>query len=286
MKKIFALLIVAGLFAACDSKKENEEAAKALQEATRTELEQAVADRDSLLSLVNEISSGMDEIKYMENILATDGVGEEGSDRRAKIVNDIAMLQRTLEQRRLQLEKLEAQLKNSSLKNKNLLQTIETLKEQIASQSAEIDALRDNLAQANVKIEELNTAVDSLNYVVDNTVAERDAAIDRGISLENEMNICYYVAASSKELKQHKIVESGFLRKTKIMQGDFDQNFFTLADKRTLREIELYSKKAKVLSNQPADSYRIVDRGNQKVLEITNPALFWSLSNYLVIEID
>ena len=70
------------------------------------------------------------------------------------------------------------------------------------------------------------------------------------------------------------------------MQGDFDQSFFTAADKRTLTSIDLNAKKAKVLTNQPTDSYVIEDVNGHKVLRITNPAAFWSLSNYLVVKID
>lgn len=70
------------------------------------------------------------------------------------------------------------------------------------------------------------------------------------------------------------------------MKGDFDQSFFTTADKRTLTRIALHSKKAEVLTNQPAGSYNIADENGQKVLVITNPEQFWSLSNYLVVKID
>ncbi len=70
------------------------------------------------------------------------------------------------------------------------------------------------------------------------------------------------------------------------MESDFDQNFFTKADKRTLTQIDLNSTKAEILTNQPAGSYSIDNANGHKVLRITNPALFWSLSNYLVIKID
>ena len=80
--------------------------------------------------------------------------------------------------------------------------------------------------------------------------------------------------------------ETGFLRKTKLMEGEFDHNFFTKADKRTLTTIDLNSNKAEVLTSQPMDSYTILDMNGHKVLQITNPARFWSFSNYLVVKID
>ena len=35
-------------------------------------------------------------------------------------------------------------------------------------------------------------------------------------------------------MKKYNIIETSFLRKTKIMEGDFEKSYFTKADKRTL----------------------------------------------------
>lgn len=289
MKKLLILALSAGLMlSACHSKSDDQQAQEqALQEASKQELAAAVADRDQLLSLVNEISSGMDQIKQLENILTvTNGMKGETASQRAQIQADIAAIQQTLQQRREQLADLEAKLNKSNINNANLKKTIETLRTQINSQSAEIENLRANLESANKTIGTLTASVDSLNTTVTTVTGERDAAQEESTQLTNELNTCYYVAASNKELKEHRIIESGFLRKTKLMKGDFDQSFFQVGDKRTLTSLPLHSKKAQVLSNQPAASYSIVDEGGQKVLKITNPDLFWSLSNYLVIKID
>ncbi len=289
MKK-FLLMSLACLtiLSACDKKPEQDVTTEEqLQDATKQELAAAVADRDQLLSLVNEISSGMAEIKRLENILTVStGVNGETPSQRAQIEADIAAIQQTLQQRREQLEQLERRLQQSTLNNKNLQQTVETLRAQIDSQSAEIENLRASLDDANRQIGELHSTVDSLHTTVTTVTGERDQAQAETQELANEMNTCYYVVASKKELKEHKIIESGFLRKTKIMRSEFDQSFFVTADRRTLHSIALHSKKAKVHSNHPSGSYQIVDQNGQKVLKITNPDQFWSISNYLVVEID
>ena len=82
-------------------------------------------------------------------------------------------------------------------------------------------------------------------------------------------------------------MSSGFLRKTKVLPQNFDQGYFTKGDKRTLRTINLGSKKAKVMTNQPTDSYEIVEGANGvKILKITNPNRFWNQSNFLVVKTD
>ena len=289
MKKFLLMsLACLAILSACDKKPEQDVTTEEqLQDATKQELAAAVADRDQLLSLVNEISSGMAEIKRLENILTVStGVNGETPSQRAQIEADIAAIQQTLQQRREQLEQLERRLQQSTLNNKNLQQTVETLRAQIDSQSAEIENLRASLDDANRQIGELNSTVDSLHTTVNTVTGERDQAQAETQELANEMNTCYYVVASKKELKEHKIIESGFLRKTKIMRSDFDQSFFVTADRRTLHTIALHSNKAKVLTNHPAGSYQIVEQNGQKVLKITNPDQFWSLTNYLVIQID
>lgn len=289
MKHFLIAALAVTLLASCAKKVNEDEAAQqeALEEASRQELAVAVADRDQLLSLVNEIATGMDQIKRLENILAvSDGISGETPSQRAQIEADIAAIQATLQQRREQLADLEARLAQSNLNNKNLQNTITTLRAQIDSQSAEIETLRASLDNANRRIGTLTSSVDSLNTTVANVTDERNIAQQQSADLTNELNTCYYVVASKKELSEHKIIDSGFLRKTKVRSSDFDQSFFVTADKRTLTTIALHSRKAEVLTAQPKTSFRIVDQNGQKVLEILDPAAFWRTTNYLVVKID
>lgn len=289
MNKLITLALIAALgLTACDSgkaEKEKEEAARA--QATKEELASAVADRDQLLNLVSEINQGMDQIKQLENILTvSNNIPGETTTKREQIQSDIAAIQKALQDRREKLAELEKKLDNSNLTNNNLRKTIASLRTQIDSQAAEIASLKDNLGQAQQRIGQLDTAVDSLTTTVSAVTEERDVAQEESVNLANELNTCYYAIGSKSELKDRHIIETGFLRKTKLLKGDFDQSFFNTADKRTLTRIALHSKKAEILTNQPEGSYVIDDDNGQKVLVITNPDSFWSMSNYLVIKID
>ena len=286
-KLLFGLVALLGLAACNSGKSEEEMAEQARADATKQELETAVADRDQLLSLVNEINTGMEQIKQLENILTvSNNIPGETTGQREQIQSDIAAIQKALQERRLKLAELEKKLDSSNFTNNNLRKTIASLRGQIDSQAKEIETLKSNLGEANERIGQLDAAVDSLNTTVNDVANERDLAQQESIELANELNTCYYVIATKSELKDHKIIETGFLRKTKLMKGDFDQNFFTTADKRVLTSIALHSNKAEVLTNQPKNSYSIEDNNCQKILKITNPDLFWSLGNSLVIKID
>lgn len=253
----------------------------------RDSLQLVIANQDSLLSLINELGTGMEQIKQLENILSTENIQSETPDRRDKIRNDMADIQRTLNERRQRLNELEARLNKSNANNAHLRQAITSLKNQIAAQEETIESLRKDLASANIYIDQLTQDVDSLNTTVVNTIEEKQAVEKKNVELTNQLNACYYVIGSKSELKEHKIIETGFLKKTKIMPEDFQRSYFTPADQRTFKSLSLHSKKAKVLTNQAADSYQITtDADGMKVLNITNPEKFWSTYKYLVIQID
>ena len=64
------------------------------------------------------------------------------------------------------------------------------------------------------------------------------------------------------------------------MDGDFDKSAFTSADLRNLTRIETGSKKPKLLTSHPKESYTLTPGEDKLVtLEITDPAKFWSISN-------
>ena len=288
MKKLASIAVASlCILSACHNKSENTES-QVQAPTTADSLRVALADQDSLLSLMNEVADGMAQIKQMENILSSSNdLTAESSDRRQQIRNDMQVIQQTLQMRRDRLAELEKKIQNSSSNNATLQKSIATLKQQIADQESTIGQLRGELEKAHIHIEQLTANVDSLNTEVASVTAAKDQAEQTATTLTNELNTCYYAIGSKQELKGHKLIQTGFLRKTKIMPEDFEMNYFTTGDKRTLNSIDLHSRKAKVLTNQPADSYTITDAPNgNKVLKIQNPARFWSVSNYLVIQVD
>lgn len=291
MKKIVTLAVIAtAMLTACNGEKLRD--AEAQNEQLKGDLRETLATQDSLLVLVNDISDGMSQIKDLEKIISTPGSLGESASRKEQIKNDMIAIQKALQERRERLEELEKKLAASG-ENSTLKRTITNLRAQIAEQQTEIGTLTNQLASANIKIEELNTQVSTLNTSVDSlstkvidVTTQKDAAEETANAAIKELNTVYIAIGSNKELKEKKILQSGFLRKTKVMKGDFDMNYFSAVDKRTLTQIPTHSKKAKIMTSQPADSYKIVDQGGQKVIMITDPDKFWQLSNFLVVEVD
>ena len=99
-KALFICLAAAMAVTGCTNKAQEEEAQRqqAIADATREELTEAVADRDQLLTLMNEITSDMEQIKQLENILTVNNPGETPGQRE-QLRADIAAIQQTLQQR-------------------------------------------------------------------------------------------------------------------------------------------------------------------------------------------
>lgn len=289
MNKLNSVIVSVSLAASlcsCGGPVEKEQQ-QSLMEISKQELATALTERDQLLSLVKEVSEGLRQIKELENMMTiAASAPEENANSRARILADISVVKQKIQQRKKQLKELEDSLQESTINNKELKETIEALRLQIDSQIEEIESLRLQLSTANEHIGQLNSRVDSLNTTVNTITGERDSVQTESVNLSNELNTCYYAVASKSELESHKIIKTGFLRKTKFMKGDFDKTFFNVSDKRRLDTLQLHSKKVNILTNHPQSSYKLIDQAGLKTLIITDSDEFWSLTNYLVVQQD
>jgi len=295
MKKIsyFVWLMIAlALMPACQRTNQLEREAMrqdSINAALQDSINTANAERDSLMELMGDIAAGMDQIKELQDIVSVNNLNSETPDRKQQLRDDMILIQQSINKHKQRLEELERRLKQSTNYSSKMEKTIAGLKLQLDEQQKTINGLQSQLAAAHIQIKNLNQSVDSLNTVNKTVTKEKEAAQEETKQLTNEvnnLNTCYYVIGSKKELKANKIIESGFLSKTKILEGDFEMSYFTKADRRVLSEIPLHSHKAQLLTNHPKDSYEIVDQGGSKVLHILNAHHFWEKSNFLVIKVD
>ncbi len=295
MKNIFYftwLLIGLAVMPACQRANQQDQEAMRLDSinaALQDSINTANAEKDSLMQLMGDIADGMTQIKELEDIVSVNNLNGETPDRKKQLRDDIVLIQQSINKHKQRLAELERRLKQSTNYNATMQKSIENLKAQLEDQQKTINGLTEQLAAAHIQIKNLNQSVDSLSNANKTVTREKEAAVQESKQLSHEvdnLNTCYYVIGSKKELKANKIIETGFLRKTKILEGDFEMSYFTKADRRTLSEIPLHSNKAQLLTNHPKDSYEIVDHGNVKTLHIKDTNRFWEKSNFLVVKVD
>jgi len=287
MKKSFILLGVGALMlASCsgNSQKIAEDSARIAE--LSAEYAEANSFNDSLMLLMGDIYTGLDSINMQEGLLYSMGSGEN-VDRRAEVRQNLANIKARLASNRALLDKMEAKLKESGNQNSVLSKTITQLKERIASQDEKIARLEEELSAAKGQIEELNNQVAEGQEQVKSEMAAKEAAQAATVAAENAANAVYYAIGTNKELKKNGLLEKKFLGQTKVLKGDFNESYFTKADKRSLSVIPTGSRKVKIWTNMPSDSYTIEENADKtKTIKITNPREFWSMSPYLVIQVD
>lgn len=273
------------LLASCSGEK-GKSNADSLQIVT-VQYEQASDLNDSLLLLMGDIYDGLDSINTQEGLLYSMGNGSEKFDRRAEVRQNLQGIKDRLQKNRDLLSQMQAKLDATGGENTVLKKTVADLQARIERQEAKIADLTTQLEAANTEIQQLNEQVTKGQEDLQAETSAREQAQAEATEAENAANRVYYAIGTNKELKQNGLLEKKFLGATKVLKGEFNENYFTVGDKRNLSVINTGGKKVKIWSNMPKDSYEIIDNANgTQSVKIINPQDFWQLTPFLIIQID
>lgn len=290
MKRMIYPIAVLLFFAACNSNSSKMKQLQLENDSLVAAATQSQAEFDELLSTLNEVEDGFSQIKDAENYLVVQSQTNTdlNPSTKERLASDMRMIQETLKNNREQIAKLQKQYDNSRYQSAEFKKTIQRLNVEIETKTAMIVSLQEELAKKDVQIAELSQSVSELAGTVDNLTSETQSQQKELSKKEKEMNTAYYVFGTKKELKDEQIISGGgIFESTKVMKGNFNLDYFTKVDIRKIKQIELFAKKAKMLSNMPAGSYSFIKGENDELtLVINDVAKFWSLSKFLVIEVD
>ena len=282
MKKLFFLAACISLMAAsCTGNKNNNDNAIAEE---RDSLQDVINEKDKelneIMGTINEIQDGFRLINEAEGRIV-DGSMEAASNK-DNIRENMEYIQKTMADNRNNIAKLKDQLRSSSINADKLKETIDRLTQELETQNQRIQELQIQLAEKDIVIAQQDEAINSLNNDVENLAAENSSKSQTVAAQDKQLNTAWYVFGTKSELKEQKILEKGDVLKN----GNFNKDYFTKIDIRYDKVIKLYSKSAKLLTNHPAGSYKLIkDTKGQYMVEITNPTEFWSVSKYLVIQV-
>lgn len=253
------------------------------------------AQKDSqmnfLVETMGSIEANLKLIKEKEKLIAVQSQSGDKNISTGEAINqDIHMIYELMLQNKEHIENLEKKLKKTGADNNEIRKLVSGLNEQLETKSLEIAQLQKNLQEKNILIDELNYEVMGLSYRVDSVRNINKATRAQLEATQSEANTAFYAFGTRKELKSKNIiVREGFLffGSDKVLKNDFEKEYFSKIDTRTTTELPLFASKAKVLTSHPAESYEIVTGENKDlVLEITNVEEFWSISKYLVVEVN
>jgi len=224
----------------------------------------------------NEIQENLNTIKEKEKIVTTSASDRDVRSRQNQIREDIQSIYDLMEKNKNRISSLSQKLKQSNLKISGMEKMIENLQNALNMKDEEIGELKNRIEGLNIELSNLNT-----NY---KSMAQENAAKTEAL------NTAWYAIGTSKELKEKKVIakEGGFigLGKSTKVQDDFNREYFTKVNIEQSTSINIGAKKARVVTNHPKNSYKLIGTKPVERLEITDPKEFWSSSKYLVIVIE
>lgn len=265
-------------------------AEKSLQQendSLRTVIVNMESSVDTYFNEMNEIADNIDRMKSIEGYLDhqsnIDGISTDPSQR---IQDNLDVLNKLMQENNEKIKSLNKKLKSSGLK-------ISSLQKQIAKLTADNEALASEMSVVKKRLEEQNLIIasqtDSINAISsqrNDLIAQNEETTSKLNQTTDELNVAYYVMGTTKELKAHGIIPKGIGGSRKVLSQEFNHDHFVKVDIRQLNQINTYAKRAKVLTAHPSNSYVLEKVDDAYTIRITDPKSFWSISKYLVIEID
>ena len=281
MKKLFIFAMCAIALASCN---EGAKKAEAQARAERDSLNQVIAQKDDeindMMTTLIDIEEGFREITEAQNRVTLAKSGE-GTNTKQRIAENFQFIQSMMQQNKDLINKLKQQVRESSIKGDKLKKVIASLQETMEKKDQQITELSEQLELKNIHIGELKYAINSLKEDARSLQDENDAQSKTINAQDKQLNTAWFAYGTKDELKKQRILADG-----KVLQANFNKEYFTKIDIRVDKEIKLYSKSAKLLTAHPANSYTLQqDANKQYVLRITDPQAFWTTSKYLVVQV-
>lgn len=286
MKKLVYAIACALAVASCNQ----DEAKKAEQIAQqqRDSLEQIISQKDNeindMMTTLSDIEEGFREITEAQSRVTLAKQGE-GTNTMQRIKENFQFIQAQMQQNKELINKLKQQVRESSVKGGQLKKIIDNLTQQLETKDHQLQALREELDRKDIHIAELDEKVASLNTNVTSLKEDNEKKEETITSQDKALHTAWFVFGTKDELKTQRILsKDGLFSKTKLLEKDFNKDYFTKIDVRIDKEIKLYSKSAQIMTSHPAGSYTLQrDANKQFVLRISDPDTFWSISKYLVV---
>lgn len=287
--KLFFISVFSLLMIGCNKQPQNDyETLQAERDSLMRETELMQSEMENYFATINLIEKNIEKIKNAERLITIQPYGEEEElDTRNKINDDLNYLNQMLRANREEIRSLKEKLKQSNFKFTELERTIDRLTKALDAEAAKVYSLELQLVEKDSVIAELNINIEDLSADIDSLEAEKEEHITTIKEQEEVIHTAWYVFGTKNELREQSIITSdGWFRPNRVLESDFNKSYFVRIDARKTNSIPLYSSKAKILSTHPKSSYALEKENGSFTLLITDTQDFWSISRYLVIEVD
>lgn len=274
-KIILSLSIIFAFLVSCSNN--NAEKLNRLQQQTDS-LQQ---ENLFLKEFVNIVSECIDSVSStnVSTIFITSS--DSPVSQKDQLLNKVTSMGASLEQQRTKINELEGKLsKINPTEAVSLKKIIASLKQDIARKDSVISRLKEQIQSKDADISKLTVEVNELNELT----TQQEEILTTQDAMLNEAYVCIGTAS---ELNNKGLFTKGSLfKKKKINLSDVNIDNFEKIDIRTKDTFSIPAKKIKILTPVIEGTYEIVKNAGTCTLTITNPNKFWSVSNYLIIQVN
>lgn len=261
-----------------------------------------IAERDSLIAVnekqlerlnnyeqvVNLLTSALDSIAYEEKMIFVNAGNVEGPLTKDIVRENLERFESILNQQKKRIKQLEGEIKARKDSTDKSLSLIAYLQDQIKVKDTQILHLKEEIEKKNVDISRLQQQVQSQKYTIDSQSVQIDELSKRtqrqneALARQDEiLNNGYVLLGTKADLQRKGILKKGKL----ISESMLDRSKFKQVNIRHWKEVTFSAKKPRILSNMPASSYEMTTDGQGNfTLNIINPADFWKITSYLIIQ--
>ncbi len=283
MKKIVLFSFVLSiLFVSCGYESKEFKALKATNDSILAVQEQQIAEMNEYMALIQEIDNGFAAIKQSQDImsLSSSYEGQANESLRTRFTNDLNTINQLLIDNKMKIEDLEKKVESGRFQSAELRRTVNRLTETLNQKNQELESLNVLLSKKNITIDSLVVETKTLQRKTADLEMEKLSQQQEIAKQDADLNRVFYKLATRKEIRESNIDVDKM--KTNIRNG-----LFTSADKRELDAIDINSKRARVLTKHPVNSYELRQKADKTyTLIIKNHNDFWSMSKYLLVRID
>jgi chromosome segregation ATPase len=285
---LFSLSILLVLFTSCGKQSSDYRSLQAQNDSLQNAKQKLQEEVDGYFSAMNQIEQNIEKIKSTENTISIQPVGKElDDDMRTKINDDMTYLNDMLQANKDELARLKAKIKRSAFRSSELERTITRLTKALEEETTKVAQLQTELAQKDSLIVKLDTKVSEMGKNLEDLSTDNKSKETKIKEQDEAIHTAWYVFGTKQELKEQKIVTTeGLFSQQRVLQHDFNKNYFVRIDARNTKSIPLYSSRAKILTSHPKSSYTLEKQNGNFVLLITDTDSFWSISKYLVVEVE
>lgn len=261
----------------------------ALMENQKLLFTEQLVERDSMindwLTTFDEIERNLNAIKQKEKIINMQTSDSEfPKGKKEQVLEDIKYINTLIDENKKKIAYLNSQLKKSGTTITGLQARVTELEASMQQYETAITELKATLTEKDFEIEQLNTRM----FALQDTLIYKDETIN---NQTDKLNQAFLATGTYKDLRDKGLVskEGGFLGigRKESLKEDFPDSLFDMIDVTETKTIPVNSRKAKLITEHPTNSYQLIRENENTIayIEIKDPSEFWKISKYAVVEI-